>query len=87
MDVFAHGLWSFAIFHKKRYAWLATFFGVLPDILSFGILMVINLVNGNFTRGKPSIGSLPDWLFGAYNLTHSFVMFAAVFIIVYFPSS
>lgn len=83
MDVFAHGLWSFAVFHRKRYVWLATLFGVLPDILSFGILMIINFINGNFTRGRPSIGSLPDWLFGAYNLTHSFVTFLFVFVLVY----
>jgi len=83
MDTFAHGLWSYAVFHRKKYVWLAALFGVLPDILSFGIIFAINLTNGNFHRGPPSISSLPDWLFAAYNLTHSFVMFAAVFLIIY----
>ena len=83
MDIFAHGLWSFAIFHKKKYVWWATLFGVLPDILSFGILFIISLINGNLPRGRPSLSSLPDWLYGAYNMTHSFIVFFAVFILVY----
>ena len=83
MDIFAHGLWTYAIFHKKKYVWLATLFGLLPDFLSFGIIFMINLLNGNFHRGPPSIGSLPEWLFAAYNVTHSLVMFAFVFIIIY----
>ena len=83
MDFFAHGFWSYAIFHKKKYVWMATFFGVMPDILSFGILFAINLINGNFHRERPSLSSLPDWLYGAYNLTHSFIMFLAVFVLIY----
>ena len=83
MDIFAHGLWSYAVFHKKKYVWLATLFGLLPDFLSFGIIFVINLLNGNFHRGPPSISSLPEWLFAAYNTTHSFVMFLFVFILIY----
>ena len=83
MDIFAHGLWSYAIFHKKKYVWLATLFGLLPDILSFGIVFVINFINGNFSRGPPAISSLPKWLFAAYNMTHSLIIFAIVFIAVY----
>ena len=83
MDIFAHGLWSYAVFHRKKYVWLAVLFGLLPDFLSFGIIFVINLLNGNFHRGPPAISSLPKWLFAAYNMTHSFVMFLAVFIAVY----
>ena len=83
MDIFAHGLWSYVIFHKKKYVWLATLFGLLPDILSFGIIFIINLASGNFHRGPPSISTLPKWLFASYNLTHSLVMFIAVFILVY----
>lgn len=83
MDTLAHGLWSFAVFHNKKYALLATFFGVLPDILSFGILFIINLINGNFHRGPPPLNTIPKWLFAAYNLTHSLVVFIAVFLIVF----
>jgi membrane-bound metal-dependent hydrolase YbcI (DUF457 family) len=83
MDIFAHGMWSCAIFHKKRYVWLAALFGLLPDFLSFGIVFVMNLFNGNFHRGPPPINSVPEWLFAAYNMTHSLVMFIAVFLLVY----
>ncbi|MBI2658330.1 hypothetical protein HYX08_06590 [Candidatus Woesearchaeota archaeon] len=86
MDTLAHGLWSYAIFHKKRYVWLAALFGVLPDILSFGILFMLNLVNGSFHNGWPTLDSLPGWLFSAYNFTHSLVMFIAVFALVYLIS-
>ncbi len=83
MDIFAHGLWSYAVFHKKKYAWLAILFGVLPDILSFGILFIMNLISGSLQRGPPSLSSLPDWLFAAYSMTHSFVIFLLVFFIIY----
>ncbi|MBS3104808.1 hypothetical protein J4234_00960 [Candidatus Woesearchaeota archaeon] len=83
MDIFAHGLWSYAIFHKKKYVWLATLFGLLPDFLSFGIVFAMNLVNGNFHSGPPAINSLPEWLFAAYNMTHSFVVFFIAFVLIY----
>ena len=83
MDIFAHGLWSYAVFHKKKYVWLAVLFGLLPDFLSFGIIFVMNLINGNFHRGPPAISSLPEWLFAAYNMTHSFIVFLIVFILIY----
>lgn len=83
MDIFAHGLWTYAVFHRKRYVWLATLFGILPDILSFGIIFAINLINGNLRRGPPPLNSLPDWLFAAYNMTHSFIIFSAVFLLIY----
>ncbi|MBI2542308.1 CRISPR-associated DxTHG motif protein [Candidatus Woesearchaeota archaeon] len=83
MDIFAHGLWSYAAFHRKKYVWMAVLFGLLPDFLSFGIIFVMNLFNGNFHRGPPSVNGLPEWLFAAYNMTHSLVMFGAVFALVY----
>lgn len=83
MDIFAHGLWSYAIFRRKKYVWLATLFGVLPDMLSFGILFAINFINGNFHRWPPALSALPKWLFAAYNMTHSFIMFLFVFIIIF----
>ena len=83
MDIFAHGLWSYAIFHNKKYALWATIFGILPDILSFGILFMVNLVNGNLRRGPPPLSTLPKWLFTTYNLTHSLVLFVAVFFTIF----
>lgn len=83
MDIFAHGLWSFAIFHKRSDVWWAVLFGVLPDLLSFGILFFMNLFTGSLQRGPPALSTLPKWLFTAYTLTHSLVLFAAVFLLVF----
>ena len=83
MDTLAHGLWSYAIFHSKKYALLATLFGVLPDLLSFGILFVINLFSGKFHRGPPPLDTIPRWLFAAYNMTHSLIIFSAVFLVIF----
>jgi hypothetical protein len=57
MDIFAHGLWTNAAYkgisrvrkrgYSKKYTWLAIFFGIAPDIFSFGPLLVMNI----FTTG------------------------------------
>ena len=57
MDIFAHGLWTNAAYEgtsraknkerSRKDTWLAVFFGVAPDIFSFGILLVVNI----FTTG------------------------------------
>lgn len=83
MDIFAHGLWTYAVFHKKKYVWLAVLFGLLPDLLSFGIFFSINLVNGDLARGRPSLESIPTWIFASYNVTHSLLVFSFVFLIIY----
>ena len=83
MDILAHGLWSFAVFHKKKYVWLAVLFGLLPDFTSFGILFAINLLNGSLQRGRPSLDALPTWIFASYNMTHSIVVFAFIFLLIY----
>ena len=85
MDIFAHGLWTFAVFHKKKYVWLAVLFGVLPDLLSFGILFVSNLLRKglSFPRGPPPVETLPKWLFSAYNMTHSLFVFGLVFLLIF----
>ena len=83
MDIFAHGLWSYAIFHNKKYVWWATLFGVLPDILSFGILFFVNIFKNNFHRGLPQIETLPKWLFVAYNFTHSLVLFIVILLVIF----
>lgn len=83
MDILAHGLWTYAVFHRKKYAWLATLFGILPDLATFGILFTINMINGSLQKGRPSLEALPTWIFASYNLTHSFIAFAVVFIAIY----
>lgn len=81
MDVFAHGLWSAAIYNKKRVVW-AVIWGITPDILSFGILFGFSAVfHGSlpFSGGPPPLESLPPFVFTLYNITHSLVVWAVLF--------
>jgi hypothetical protein len=74
MDTFSHALWGYGLFGYKRYALLAMFFGAMPDLISFGAFMAINVVNGTWHMGPPPLATLPSWLFLNYSIGHSFVI-------------
>jgi hypothetical protein len=82
MDIFAHFLWSVAIFWNQRHRLYAGLLGILPDLLSFGLLFVAELghITGN---GPPPLHTLPTWLFVMYNITHSFVVWIVLFVAVW----
>ena len=84
MDVFAHGLWTYVIYFKKRYKLLAAFFGVMPDLVSFGFFFLYNLFLNGLTFGKPNINSIPEYVFVGYNFTHSLVIFFIIFGVIYY---
>ena len=78
MDTLSHALWSGGLFGYRGHKWLAVFFGVMPDLVSFGALFVIKFFNGTLSySGPPTLESLsqlapyPDWLFFMDNLSHS----------------
>lgn len=92
MDIFSHGLWGAAAFgHRrgnftKKKFWTAFAFGVAPDLFSFGILFVDHVARAIFTGAvfrPPEPGSgyadIPQYVFSAYNATHSLVIFIALF--------
>lgn len=84
MDIFAHFFWTYAIFRKTKKPFLAAFFGVLPDLLSFGVLFVINFFLGkSFVRGPPNPASIPGYVTQSYNYTHSLVIFLIILLIIY----
>mgnify|MGYP001574126082 FL=1 len=83
MDIFSHGLWSYAIFHRKKYALKAVLAGILPDILSFGPHFILSIFAGSFVRGKPSLSSIPEYVSTLYNLTHSLIIFTIVVLLIY----
>lgn len=74
MDTLSHALWGYGLFGYKRYAKLALFFGAMPDLISFGIFLVMRLINGSYQFGPPPLETLPSWLFLAYSIGHSFVI-------------
>jgi membrane-bound metal-dependent hydrolase YbcI (DUF457 family) len=86
MDTFAHYLWTYAIARlagiKERKT--TALFGILPDLLSFGILIFMLLITGKFELGKPHTHEIPSYVYHMYDWTHSLVIFLIVMIAIYF---
>ncbi len=83
MDTLSHALWGYGLFGYKRYPWTAIFFGAMPDLISFGLLMFINLMTGHWYYEKPALDSLPLWIFPAYSIGHSFIICLPIIYVVY----
>ena len=85
MDTVSHALWGKGLFGYRKYGYLALLFGALPDLLSFGIYFLFNLLTNPFSMelGKPSLDSLPSWLFFLYDFSHSIIIAFIFIIIVY----
>ena len=85
MDVFAHALWTNAVFYKKyrlekaqRY-W-AVFFGLAPDLVSFTPAFLYMIFSGRRLGVEAFSSGLWVYQYAAasYNWTHSLVVFAVV---------
>jgi len=97
MDILAHGLWAHAVFEaayrakgrprSRREKWTTVFFSVAPDLIAFGPFFIVSLFTG-FPQGglgrPPDPALIPSYIYELYNLTHSAVIFAAVFLLVWF---
>lgn len=90
MDILAHGLWGGAGFVSrgpKKFG-LAILFGMLPDLLSFGLFhasrpdWLASRIAGELS-GPPPLSILPAYVFHAYNLTHSLVIWIGLFALVW----
>lgn len=82
MDTFSHALWGGGLFGYRGYFGLALLFGAFPDLISFGLLMLIRIVDGTLTYGAPPLESIPAWLFFSYSFAHSFIIAFAIIGIV-----
>lgn len=85
MDIISHGLWGGLAFgrkDKKTYL-LAFFFGLFPDLFSFGIFTVMSVLgfatSPDWSQGPPTNEAIPQFVHVLYDLTHSLIMFALVF--------
>lgn len=74
MDTFSHALWGFGLFGFRRYPKFAALMGAMPDLISFGALFLLRVIEGNYTWGKPALSTLPAWIYPAYTVGHSFVV-------------
>jgi membrane-bound metal-dependent hydrolase YbcI (DUF457 family) len=47
----------------------------MPDLVSFGILLLIRILGGDFQfgGGPPPMDTIPWWLFINYDISHSFI--------------
>lgn len=89
MDTLSHGLWGAIAFGRKARPsfWLAFLIGLAPDLLSFGILWVAAMLGlspePDFSHGPPPESSIPAYVHHLYHVTHSGVIFLAVFLLVW----
>lgn len=88
MDVISHGLWGGLAFGRKtkKDYWLGFSFGVAPDVLSFGILTIVQILGLRPAidwESGPVAAAIPDYVYQFYNITHSLIIFAAVFGIIW----
>ena len=65
MDTLSHALWGKGLFGYRKYTKFAIFFGLVPDLFSFGIYFLFNLLTSpfNYKMGKPELSELPLWVF------------------------
>ena len=85
MDFVSHALWGgVALGRKSRNRFLlAAGVSILPDVLTEGLFMVLYLLGiggmPGWENGHPNISDYPMFAQNLYNVTHSLVVFAAVF--------
>lgn len=90
MDIFSHGLYGGVAFGRRSRPsyWLAFFFGIAPDFFSFGLFFALTLLglaeHPDWRSGQhPDPAGIPGFVHALYDGTHSLVIFAAVFAIVW----
>jgi membrane-bound metal-dependent hydrolase YbcI (DUF457 family) len=90
MDILAHGLWGGVGFYREGHKRFAAAFvlGMAPDLLSFGLFHLtrpgwLRLRLAGEISGPPPLSVLPEFVFYAYNLTHSLVVWATVFTLIW----
>tara|TARA_Y100001934_G_C11732137_1_gene486292 strand:- start:59 stop:544 length:486 start_codon:yes stop_codon:yes gene_type:complete len=85
MDTFSHALWGKGLFGYRKYRWYSILFGVIPDLSSFGVFSLYNLLinPAPFKFGKPRLEDIPDWVHRLYDVSHSMVIAFLFIAIVY----
>ncbi|MCX6763594.1 MAG: hypothetical protein NTZ97_02580 [Candidatus Moranbacteria bacterium] len=89
MDIFSHSLYGGAAFGRKsrKSFWTAFFIGMSPDLLSFGVFWTTGILGLHnipvFRGGHPDPAMFPAYLQILYNITHSLIIFLAIFLIIW----
>ncbi len=79
MDTLSHGLYGGVAFGRKsKHSFLlALCFGMMPDLLSFGIFTLVGFFGGiqpEWQLAPPDPASIPEYVYTLYNYTHSLVI-------------
>lgn len=88
MDIFAHGLWTNAVFYKKyknnlRDRIWAVVFGLLPDLVSFSPIFIYSFISRvQFWDLIAKNTFLVRYASESYNYTHSMIFFVIALVIV-----
>ena len=85
MDTLSHALWGRGLFGFRGRPYWSLFFGILPDLFSFGIFFVIKLLfePSSLKAGKPDLQEIPNYVFSLYDFTHSLVIAFFIIYLVY----
>ena len=85
MDIFAHVLWTDAVYYKKykndkKQFWWVSLFSIVPDLLTFSPVFIYSF----FTQTNIFTGGSvwARYAHEAYNYTHSLVLWAIVIAVV-----
>lgn len=90
MDALSHALYGGIVFGRRSWSSfkLSFFFGMAPDLFSFGLFFVLTLVGviehpSWFSGEHPAPEAIPGYIHSLYAGTHSLVVFACVFMVVW----
>ena len=88
MDILGHALWGYVVFRKKALTKWTVLMAMMPDLLSFGIYLVILLFTGRLYKitailGGPEFHTIPNYVIFIYNTTHSLLIAGMFGIFVY----
>ncbi len=89
MDIISHGLYGGVLVGRKskKSYWTAFFFGIAPDLFSFGIFSAVvwlGYASGpDWGVGPVDPALIPQYVHSAYNVTHSLVVFLFAFALVW----
>lgn len=86
MDLISHGLINNLIFKSlpTNERWWAIIFGMLPDLISFSGVMKLEFFKKLLFFKKIPHAFIPLFVFKIYNITHSLVIWAIIFTVIWF---
>ncbi|MDO8514162.1 MAG: hypothetical protein Q7S50_01300 [bacterium] len=88
MDILSHGLYGGVTFGRKSRwdYWTAFLFGIGPDLLAFGPLFFVSFFISGSWPGHvepPSAGMIPAYVSSVYSVTHSLIIYAVFFALLW----